>query len=79
MRSSPDKNAKFGWYQYNSRFAIPVFDENNDVLRYNVFHAELVIRHFENKKLYLYDIINIKKRVHRFSHKTVRLKMFLYL
>jgi hypothetical protein len=25
------------------------------------FHAELVIRHSENRKLYLYDIINIKK------------------
>ena len=37
------------------------FDENNDVLLYNIFHAELVIRHSENKKLYLYDIINIKK------------------
>ena len=56
-----DKNAKYGWYRYDSRFAIPVVDENNDVLRYNVFHAELVIRHSENRKLYLYDIINIKK------------------
>ena len=56
-----DKNAKYGWYRYDSRFAIPVFDENNDVLRYNIFHAELVIRHSENRKLYLYDIINIKK------------------
>ena len=56
-----DKNVKYGWYQYDSRFAIPVFDENNDVLRYNIFHAELVIRHSENRKLYLYDIINIKK------------------
>ena len=25
------------------------FDENNDVLRYNIFHAELVIRHSENR------------------------------
>ena len=56
-----DKNAKYGWYRYDSRFAIPIFDENNDVLRYNIFHAELVIRHSENRKLYLYDIINIKK------------------
>ena len=56
-----NKNAKYGCYLYDSRFAIPIFDENNDVLRYNVFHAELVIRHSENRKLYLYDIINIKK------------------
>ncbi len=56
-----DRDAKYGWYRYDSRFAIPVFDENNDVLRYNIFHAELVIRHSENRKMYLYDIINIKK------------------
>lgn len=56
-----NKNAKFGWYRYNSRFAIPIFDDYGEVLRYNVFQAELVIRHAEDKKLYLYDIINIKK------------------
>lgn len=54
-------NAKYGWYRYDSRFAIPICDENNDILRYNIFHAELIIRHSENKRLYLYDIINIKK------------------
>lgn len=56
-----EKNAKYGWYRYDSQFAIPIFDENNDVMPYNVFHAELVIRHSENRKLYLYDVINIKK------------------
>ena len=56
-----DKNARFGWYRYDSRFAIPVLDDDGRVLRYNVFHAELVIRHAEDKKLYLYDIMNIKK------------------
>lgn len=61
LESKHSSNAKYGWYRYDSRFAIPVFDESNDVLRYNVFHVELVIRHSENGKLYLYDIINIKK------------------
>lgn len=51
----------YGWQRYDSRFAIPVFNENNEILRYNVFHAELLIRHSEDKKLYLYDIVNIKK------------------
>lgn len=38
-----------------------------------IFYAELVIRHSENKKLYLYDIINIKKkRAPRLSNKAVR-------
>lgn len=61
LEKKHDKNAKYGWYRYDTRFAIPVFDENNNVLRYNVFYAELVIRHSESKKLYLYDIVNIKK------------------
>lgn len=56
-----NKNARFGWYRYDSRFAIPIYDDSGETLRYNVFHVELVIRHAENKKLYLYDIINIKK------------------
>ena len=56
-----ESNARFGWYRYDSRFALPIFDENGEVIRYNVFHAELVIRHSSDGKLYLYDIINIKK------------------
>lgn len=56
-----DKNARFGWYRYNSRFALPVFDDAGEVLRYNVFHVEIIIRHAEDKKLYLYDVMNIKK------------------
>ena len=56
-----NKNARFGWYRYDSRFALPIFDDDGEVLRYNVFHVELVIRHAMDRKLYLYDIINIKK------------------
>lgn len=40
-------NARFGWYQYNSRFALSIFDDDGEVLRYNVFHVEFVIRHTE--------------------------------
>lgn len=32
-------NARFGWYRYDSAFALPVYDENGMVQRYNVFHA----------------------------------------
>ncbi|WP_294307704.1 hypothetical protein [Pseudobutyrivibrio sp.] len=55
------RNAKFGWYRYDSRFALPVFKENGDIERYNVFHASLIVRHSEDNKLYLYDILDIKK------------------
>ncbi|MCM1103510.1 MAG: hypothetical protein NC254_07785 [bacterium] len=61
MAEKHDKNARFGWYRYDSRFALPIFDDDGEVLRYNVFHVELVIRHAEDKKMYLYDIMNIKK------------------
>ncbi|MCD8103733.1 MAG: hypothetical protein LUF35_01710 [Lachnospiraceae bacterium] len=54
-------NAKFGWYRYNSRFALPVYDEYGDVERYNIFHALMLMRHAKDGKLYLYDIIEIKK------------------
>lgn len=55
------RNAKYGWYRYDSRFALPVYSENGGVERYNVFHASMLIRHANDHKMYLYDIIDIKK------------------
>ena len=55
-----EKRAKYGWYRYDIRFAIPVYEE--DVLtRYNVFTGQLLVNHAENGKKYLYDILGIKK------------------
>ena len=54
-------NAKRGWYRYNSRFALPVYADNGEILRYNIFQVELIVRHSANGKMYLYDVINIKK------------------
>lgn len=56
-----NKDAKFGWYKYDSRFALPVFDKDGELERYNVFHVVMVVRHSHDGKLYLYDIMNIKK------------------
>ena len=47
--------------RYNSYFALPVYDDNENIERYNVFHASLLIRHASDGKMYLYDIIDIKK------------------
>ena len=55
------KDAKYGWYRYDSYFAIPVHASDGEVDYYNVFHASLLIRHSEDGKKYLYDIIDIKK------------------
>ena len=61
MNEKHQWNARFGWYRYDSRFALPVFGEDGEVERYNVFHASILIRHSNDGKMYLYDIIDIKK------------------
>lgn len=61
LNDKHNKNAKYGWYRYDSRFALPIYDESGDVVRYNVFSVVLIVRHSKDGKLYLYDIINAKK------------------
>ncbi|MEQ2639889.1 hypothetical protein [Coprococcus hominis (ex Arizal et al. 2022)] len=67
------RNAMYGWYRYDSRFAIPVYRDDEEVERYNIFHASLIVRYSEDGKLYLYDVIDIKKkkRATRLSRKAV--------
>ena len=55
------RNAANGWYRYYSRFALPVYDESGEVERYNIFHASMLIRHANDGKMYLYDVLDIKK------------------
>lgn len=55
------RDAKNGWYRYDSQFAIPIYDDTVQLKRYNVFHASLLVRHSSDGKMYLYDIIDIKK------------------
>ena len=55
------RDAKNGWYRYDSRFAFPVYDAEGELERYNVFHASMLIRHSNDGKMYLYDVIDIKK------------------
>ena len=56
----------YGWYRYESRFALPVFNEVGEIERYNVFNVIMVIRHAKDGKMYLYDIMNIKKETNIF-------------
>ena len=55
------RDAKNGWYRYDSRFALPVYGDKCELERYNIFHASLLVRHSNDGKMYLYDIIDIKK------------------
>ena len=54
-------HAKYGWYRYDVRFAIPVYSDTGKLERYNIFAARLLVNHSANGKKYLYDILNIKK------------------
>ena len=55
------RDAKNGWYRYDTRFALPIYGEDGEVERYNIFKARLLIRHASSGKKYLYDILEIKK------------------
>ena len=55
------RQAKNGWYRYDSRFALPVYGDNGEIERYNIFSARLLIRHASSGKIYLYDVLEIKK------------------
>ena len=56
-----NEKAKLGWYRYDTRFGIPVYDEEGQLLRYNIFHARMLVRCDKEENLYLYDFVRIKK------------------
>ena len=61
-KTKHDKTAKYGWYRYDVRFALPVYDDKTgELVRYNIFSARMLVRHAEDNKKYLYDLLAIKK------------------
>lgn len=56
------KKAENGWYRYNTRFAMPITNGKGEIIEYNMYQAVLIVRYSADKKLYLYDIQNIKKK-----------------
>ena len=57
--------AKYGWYRYTTRFGIPVYSEDGNLERYNIFRARILVRRAKDGKLYLYDIVTTKKETSR--------------
>lgn len=53
--------AKFGWYRYDTRFAVPIYNDDGDLERYNIYSVRMLVRHDADGKLYLYDMLRIKK------------------
>lgn len=60
-RHTQSKDAKYGMYRYDTSFGFPVLDDKGNVVRANVYSAELIIRNASDGKKYLYDIVGIKK------------------
>lgn len=55
-------DAMFGWYRYNIQFALPIYDDKTGkIVRHNIYSASMLVRHADNGKKYLYDVLAIKK------------------
>lgn len=59
--SKHGKKAAFGWYRYDTRLALPVYNEDGEIVRYNIFKLRMLVRHDEDGKMYLYDFLRTKK------------------
>ena len=53
--------AKLGWYRYDTRFGLPVYDDEGVLIRYNIFSTRMLVRRDKDGKLYLYDFVRTKK------------------
>ena len=74
------RKAMYGWYRYDSRFAIPVYRDDEEVERYNIFHASLIVRYSEDGKLYLYERNRHKKRNEQPEYSKIKtLRWYLYI
>lgn len=54
-------DASNGWYYYMTRFAMPVYDNEVKTGDYNIYSGCLVINCTAKGKMYLYDLVDIKK------------------
>ena len=53
--------ARQGWYRYDTRFGIPVYDSEGKLIQYNIYTARMLIRCDKDGKLFLYDFVRTKK------------------
>lgn len=61
LKDKNNKKARYGWYRYLTRFALPVMNEESTITQYHIYLATLIVRKNHKKKLYLYDIVHVKK------------------
>ena len=61
IKPKHSEDAKYGWYRYDTRFAIPKVENNDGVIGYDTYSASLIVKHSSDGKKYLYDMIKIKR------------------
>lgn len=61
LKEKHNIDAKCGWYRYTSRFALPIFDNRKEIIKYSIYRIEMLVRHASDGRLYLYDMVNVKK------------------
>ena len=44
-KSKHNSKAKYGWYRYDTRFAVPKYNNDGELTGYNIFKGRMVIRH----------------------------------
>ena len=54
-------DARNGWYYYITRFMLPVYSDIGEITSYNSYTGRLVMNITKNGKIYLYDLVEIKK------------------
>ena len=59
VENKADKHNK-GWFRYDVKFSIPVFNNEGNQTNENIYSATLVAR-INDEGIFLYDMINIKK------------------
>lgn len=60
-KSKHNSDAGNGWYYYVTRFALPLYENNIKTSQYNIYSGRLVVNHTSTGKMYLYDLVDIKK------------------
>lgn len=61
FKAKNSSKAKYGWYRYLTRFALPVVNEESVITHYNIYLATLIVYIDQRKRLHLYDLVHVKK------------------
>lgn len=56
-----NSDAGSGWYYFITRFALPIYENEMKTDEYNVYKGCLVVNCTLGGKMYLYDLVDIKK------------------